>query len=70
MMLFFIESLSWLLLYSFCMSIDQAHAVHPNYSSKHEMQHAPTLNSGIVIKTNSNQRYATNSFTGFIVVRV
>ena len=54
---------------SFCLSIDQAHAIHPNYASKHESQHAPTLNSGIVIKTNSNQRYTTNSFTGFVVVR-
>mmetsp|Transcript_581 Transcript_581/g.1360 ORF Transcript_581/g.1360 Transcript_581/m.1360 type:complete len:472 (-) Transcript_581:2845-4260(-) len=52
---------------SFCLSIDQAHAIHPNYASKHESQHAPTLNSGIVIKTNSNQRYTTNSFTGFVV---
>jgi Aminopeptidase I zinc metalloprotease (M18) len=55
---------------SFCLSIDQAHAIHPNYTSKHESNHAPTLNSGIVIKTNSNQRYATNSLTGFFVVRV
>ena len=52
---------------SFILSIDQAHAIHPNYSSKHEAQHAPKLNSGIVIKTNSNQRYATNGITGFVV---
>lgn len=52
---------------SFCMSVDQAHAVHPNYAAKHENQHGPTLNSGIVIKTNSNQRYSTNSLTAFIV---
>jgi len=52
---------------SFCLSIDQAHAVHPNYSSKHEAQHSPLLNAGVVIKTNSNQRYTTNSLTGFLV---
>jgi aspartyl aminopeptidase len=52
---------------SFCLSIDQAHAVHPNYSAKHESQHAPTLNSGLVIKTNCNQRYTTNSLTGFLL---
>jgi aspartyl aminopeptidase len=52
---------------SFCLSIDQAHAVHPNYASKHESQHAPLINGGVVIKTNANQRYATNSLTAFIV---
>eukprot|EP00934_Nitzschia_sp_Nitz4_P008169 Nitzschia sp. Nitz4//scaffold6_size259037//17841//19416//NITZ4_001041-RA/size259037-augustus-gene-0.314-mRNA-1//-1//CDS//3329556794//8159//frame0 len=52
---------------SFILSIDQAHAVHPNYSSKHEAMHAPQLNAGLVIKTNSNQRYTTNGMTGFVV---
>ncbi|KAG7339733.1 aminopeptidase I zinc metalloprotease M18 [Nitzschia inconspicua] len=52
---------------SFILSIDQAHAIHPNYASKHEAQHAPKLNSGIVIKTNNNQRYATTGITGFVV---
>jgi aspartyl aminopeptidase len=52
---------------SFILSVDQAHAVHPNYSGKHEPQHAPMINHGIVIKTNSNQRYTTNSLTGFVV---
>jgi aspartyl aminopeptidase len=52
---------------SFCLSIDQAHAVHPNYMSKHDPMHSPMMNSGIVVKTNSNQRYATNSVTGFVI---
>jgi aspartyl aminopeptidase len=52
---------------SFVLSVDQAHAAHPNYSSKHEAQHSPLLNHGVVIKTNSNQRYTTNSLTGFVV---
>ena len=52
---------------SFCLSIDQAHAVHPNYASKHEAQHSPKINAGLVIKTNQNQRYATNGATGFVV---
>jgi aspartyl aminopeptidase len=52
---------------SFCLSIDQAHALHPNYAGKHESQHAPLLNQGVVIKRNSNQRYATNNVTAFLL---
>lgn len=55
---------------SFCLSSDQAHAVHPNYASKHEKTHQPKMNQGMVIKRNSNQRYATNTLTGFIVREV
>eukprot|EP00986_Skeletonema_menzelii_P012357 scaffold6802_cov144-Skeletonema_menzelii.AAC.6 len=51
---------------SFVLSVDQAHAVHPNYASKHERTHGPKMNAGVVIKTNQNQRYATNGVTGFI----
>ncbi|KAL7550095.1 hypothetical protein ACHAWF_013330 [Thalassiosira exigua] len=52
---------------SFVLSVDQAHAVHPNYASKHESGHGPKMNGGMVIKRNGNQRYATNGVTGLIV---
>ena len=48
---------------SFCISSDMAHALNPNYPEKHESAHAPVLNGGMVIKTNVNQRYATDART-------
>ena len=52
---------------SFCVSSDQAHAIHPNYAAKHEKSHQPRMNQGMVIKRNSNQRYATTSVTGLLI---
>ncbi len=48
---------------SLMISADNAHAIHPNYPSKHDKEHAPHMNAGVVVKVNANQRYATNSET-------
>lgn len=48
---------------SFLVSADMAHGVHPNYSTKHQRNHKVQINEGIVIKTNANQRYTTNSLS-------
>lgn len=48
---------------SFVASIDMAHALHPNYTGKHDSSTAPKINSGLVIKHNANQRYATTSLS-------
>ena len=44
-------------------SCDNAHAQHPNYAGKHDPEHAPYINKGLVLKLNANQRYASNSRT-------
>lgn len=51
---------------SLLLSADNAHGIHPNYSDKHDGNHGPVLNNGPVIKTNANQRYATNGITSSI----
>lgn len=48
---------------SLMVSCDNAHAQHPNYASKHDPEHAPYINKGLVLKLNANQRYASNSRT-------
>ena len=43
-----------------CLSSDMGHAVHPNYSERHEPGHHPLPNGGPILKVNVNNRYATN----------
>ncbi len=59
-------SLSIALNNSFLVSIDNAHATHPNHTEKSDSAHEIHLNKGPVIKRNANQRYATNSLSAAI----
>lgn len=45
---------------SLALSIDMAHAVHPNFPQKHESNHGPVLGGGVVLKANSQKRYASD----------
>ncbi len=57
------EAFQRLVEHSWLISADNAHGIHPNYADRHDASHGPLLNQGPVIKTNANQRYATNSET-------
>jgi aspartyl aminopeptidase len=48
---------------SFFISADMAHAVHPNYSDRHDAQHMPIINGGLVIKSHAGQKYATEGLS-------
>ena len=55
-----LSSLASRLSSSIALSIDMAHAEHPNHTEKHELNHAPLLGKGIALKTNSQKRYASD----------
>ena len=45
------------------LSADMAHAQHPNFPDLHDKHHAPLINQGIVVKSNTADRYATTGET-------
>ena len=57
------SSLASVLSSSLALSIDMAHACHPNFVAKHEPNHAPILGEGIVLKVNAQKRYASDVYS-------
>ena len=57
------DDLDSMLAASLALSIDMAHAEHPNFVQKHEPNHAPILGGGVVLKINSQKRYASDVFS-------
>ncbi|KAJ3833958.1 aspartyl aminopeptidase [Lentinula raphanica] len=55
---------------SFLISCDMGHAIHPNYTSKHEENHQPRINGGVMIKTNAKQRYTSDAVGSFLVKKL
>ncbi len=48
---------------SFMVSADMAHAIHPNYSDKHDPAYAPTMGGGPVLKSHGQKHYATDVYS-------
>jgi len=56
-----IETYARLMSRSLFVSVDNAHAFHPNYPDRFDESHSPVINAGPVVKINANHRYATGS---------
>lgn len=52
---------------SFLISADMSHSIHPNYKSKHDSNHAPRINGGVIIKTNEKQHYTSDAIGSFVI---
>lgn len=46
---------------SFCVSIDLAHGLHPNFQEKYDSINSPLLGKGVVLKSSANQKYASDA---------
>ena len=51
---------------SFLISLDNAHAMHPNHPEKADPVNCPFLNEGVVIKFSANQKYCTDGVSNAI----
>jgi aspartyl aminopeptidase len=56
--------------HSSLLSVDMAHAVHPCFPDRHDVDHMPRLAEGPVVKVNVNQAYATDGPSAGMVRRL
>lgn len=55
---------------SMLLSIDNAHANHPNYPEISDKANSVLLNGGIVLKSNANQSYTSDAFSSALVKKI
>ncbi len=56
--------------HSFMISADMAHALHPNYTDKHDPTNHPLMGGGPVIKINANQKYVTDADSAAVFAEI
>lgn len=54
---------------SLCISVDLAHALHPNYNDKHDVNHPILMQKGVVLKSNAQHRYASDAFSSLAIYK-
>ena len=54
----------------FLLSVDGAHAVHPNYTNKSDITNDVILGKGITVKTSASQRYLSDSEATAVVMQL
>ncbi|MBE6589164.1 MAG: M18 family aminopeptidase, partial [Ruminococcaceae bacterium] len=59
-----------MLVSSMMVSADNAHAKHPNHPELSDVQNAPRMNGGVVIKFNAAQKYTTDGLSAAIFERI
>ena len=52
------------------LSIDNAHGLHPNHAELYDLNNAPRLNEGVVIKYNAAQSYTTDSLSCALLKKI
>lgn len=60
------ESYACMVANGFMASCDNAHALHPNHPEHADKNHSVTMNGGVVIKYNANQRYTSDAVSAGI----
>ena len=55
---------------SFLVSADNAHAEHPNYMELSDPTNRVSMNKGVVIKHNANQRYTTDGISSAVMMMI
>ncbi len=55
---------------SFLLSVDNAHAVHPNHPEKSDPTNKTLLGKGVVIKSHANGAYVTDALSSAVVKRI